>query len=532
MSTPFTVLMLNGNRWSDITAQSRGLRFRETCPGGFHSASLSLSKRIANLVADDPFNRIFIVDSRNKSTVWEGRIEDLGRAVDADGQWREYTIIGSGGWAQSIKRPYVLLDRALESWEPVSIMPYVKVELGADTDTGNDALLYSIPQGTNTVINDRAHFRYRALEQAGHLFGGIAYTHDSGVISTAREVQFRYPSGTLIATDTQSTTPATRGWEVTTDFAVGAVTNLPHIQFRVVTASTPTTNPDVWSSVYNVVMKSLRKDATGANITTGADYVANNIQAEDVVNDLLGRWFSGVYDGANAAVSTAATHNIDQWAYLDGIGGADLLSDLMALEPGFFWEARDSGLTGGACSFAWSPWPTARTYHAEALNIEAPMTYADVFNEVNVRYRNDGGFTRFVTDTQTVTGMGFTRSDVVDLADELGSDANATRVADQFLLEHASPSNQGRLTVDRPIFNSASGRYEMPWEIRTGKLIEVGGITPSKDALNTTDRNAITVFRIVGKDVDEYGVATLELDTYPRTVSQALRRMARRARKR
>lgn len=532
MTSPFTVLMLNGNRWSDITAQSRGLRFRETCPGGFHSASLSVSKRIADLVADDPFNRVFVVDARNRSTLFEGRIEDLGRTVDAEGQWREYSIIGSGGWAQSIKRPYILLDTALDNWEPRTINPYMNAERGSDPDTDVDALMFSIPQGANTAVADRVAFNYAALQQCGQLFGGISYTHDSGQISTAREIHFRYPTATAVQTDTQNTATTTRGLEVTTDFAVGVVASVPQLRLHVATASTPVTSTNVWASIYGVVVKALRKDATGANITTGASYVPDTIQAEDVVNDLLGRWFSDVYDGANASVSTAATHNIDQWAYLDGTAGADMLSDLMALEPGFYWEARDSGLTGMGCSFAWRAWPTAHTYHAEALSIDAPMTYADVVNEVNVRYRNEGGFTRYVTDTQSVPGMGFTRSDVVDLADELGSTANATRLASQFLAEHAAPANAGRLTVDRPIFNSTSGRYEMPWEIRTGRLVRAGGITPSLDTLNTTDRNAITVFRIVGKDVDESGVATLELDTYPRTVSQALKRMARRARKR
>lgn len=532
MTAPFTVLMLNGNRWSDITAQSSGPRWRETCPGGFHSASLRSSKRIADLVADDPFNRIFILDSRNRSTLFEGRIEDLGRAVDAEGQWREYSIIGSGGWAQAIKRPYILLDTALDTWEPRVLSPYMRAERSNDPDTDVDALMFSIPQGANTAVSDRAAYVYAALQECGHRFGGIKYTHDSGTTGVARELHFRYPNGTVVQNDTQTTTATTRGLEVTTDFAVGAVTDLPQLRLHVAAASTPTTGTSIWTDVYSIVVKALRKDATGANITTGADYVPDTIQAEDVVNDLLGRWFGDVYDGANASVSTAATHNIDQWAYLDGTAGADMLSDLMALEPGFFWEARDSGLTGLGCSFAWRAWDTSHTYHAEAMNIETPMTYADVVNEVNVRYRNEGGFTRYITDTQSVTGMGFTRSEVIDLADELGSTANATRLASQFLAEHAAPANAGRLTVDRPVYNRVSGRYEMPWEIRTGKLIVVGGITPSRDTLNVTDRNAVTVFRIVGKDVDESGVATLELDTYPRTVSQALKRMARRARKR
>jgi hypothetical protein len=58
----------------------------------------------------------------------------------------------------------------------------------------------------------------------------------------------------------------------------------------------------------------------------------------------------------------------------------------------------------------------------------------------------------------------------------------------------------------------------MPWEIRPG-LIRVRGILPRIDALNASDRDGVTVFRIVSAEYRASdAAATLELDSYARTV--------------
>ena len=45
-----------------------------------------------------------------------------------------------------------------------------------------------------------------------------------------------------------------------------------------------------------------------------------------------------VYDGAGAVISTT-THLIDQLAYHDGVTPFQVLEDLMALEPAYYWAA-------------------------------------------------------------------------------------------------------------------------------------------------------------------------------------------------
>jgi hypothetical protein len=524
---PMSVVLRTPKMEIDVTKEAVGLRYRLTAPGGFHSASVKLPRRlILDAFETEHFGTFFVYDSRNGKTLFEGRVEDLGREVSADGEWRELVVVGTAGHASDQERPYILLDTTLENWETSVISPYINLEKSTDPDTDNECLMFSIPQGANTAVADRVSFKYRGLNACEQELGGITYTHDSGATNTNQEIQFRFPSATLILADTRSTTPTTRSLEVTTDFARDAAA-WPYLRFHVATASTPTTNPAIWTAVYSIVVKALRKNANGTDITDGASYVSDTLLAQNVVRDVVGRFCP---DYTDTTIETSATHDIDQMAYIDGMTPASVFNDLMALEPSFAWYAWENG------KFEWKAWPSAASpyYRADTSDgISAPSSVAEVYNKAHVRWRTGDGFTRYNDATLAVPVLdnnNLTRRKVIDLADEVGSSANAARVGDQFLAEHSTPPNAARLTVARKI---VSERGEvLPQEIRPGKLISVSGIHPSVDALNATDRNAVSVFKIVAVDVDENGVATLELDSNPRTTTNALIAMAERKRKR
>ena len=68
-----------------------------------------------------------------------------------------------------------------------------------------------------------------------------------------------------------------------------------------------------------------------------------------------------------------------------------------------------------------------------------------------------------------------------------------------------------------------------PWEIEPGELIRVNGVESYADALNADDRDGVAVFRIWAMDyASDSNAATLELDTYPRNVYGALKRLIER----
>jgi hypothetical protein len=76
-------------------------------------------------------------------------------------------------------------------------------------------------------------------------------------------------------------------------------------------------------------------------------------------------------------------------------------------------------------------------------------------------------------------------------------------------------------------------RIVQPWEIRPGNLIRVRGVRPYVDSLNATDRDGVTVFRIVSTSYsDSQGAAVLELDAYTPDEARQIARLTNTRRRR
>jgi hypothetical protein len=156
-----------------------------------------------------------------------------------------------------------------------------------------------------------------------------------------------------------------------------------------------------------------------------------------------------------------------------------------------------------------------------------------------VRWTAANGRARSTRVTQAQTDLdnaGLTREALVDLGDNAGSSANATQAGTKFLADHNSPPNAGTLTISKPVLDLVSGRTVMPWELVPGTLIRVRGVLPRVDALNATDRDAVTVFRVLSVEYSaSTNTARLELDSYPRSLAnqvfKAHRNFTRRRRR-
>jgi hypothetical protein len=135
------------------------------------------------------------------------------------------------------------------------------------------------------------------------------------------------------------------------------------------------------------------------------------------------------------------------------------------------------------------------------------------------------------TRTQTITELGLDDpGGAIDLGSGVGSSGNAVQAGDGFLADHKYPSNQGTLTVARPIRDLATGMAIQPWEIMPGELVRVRGVESYPDALNVSDRDGLTMFRVVEVNYSAAdNTAQLALDAPARSASRALAVMQRRA---
>jgi hypothetical protein len=298
--------------------------------------------------------------------------------------------------------------------------------------------------------------------------------------------------------------------------------------------STTATNTH-WLRWKSLKVRAMLKDQFGADITAGA-YGNAYVLAGEIIKDLLGRVLDQ-YDGAHASIDTGAAHHIDQLAYVDGVTPAQVLDDLMLLEPAFYWTTGPSDPTTGKYSFAWKAWPTSVRYETTLEDgASMPTSSQELWNQVTVRWRGPAGALHQTLRTGScpiLDKAGVTRRAIIDAGDEIASQANANRVGDNFLANHRYPANAGTVTIPRPIRDLTTGAMVDPFQIQPGELIRVRGVESYADALNASSNDGVTVFRIWSVEYDsDSNSATLELDTDSRTRANALKRLIQRRNRR
>lgn len=524
-----------------VTRDVRELEFRSVVPGGYASCTITLDRPLS--VQPDEiayFGKLYVYDARTGATVWEGLLEDPGRGASGNGQVWQIAAIGPSAHAHDRTVPLIYVDKSLERWTPVETQacPDGQVRTGNDETIfpGEPSMILSIPNGTPVTSSSYVSRRYLPISLAGQKLARLDYRWDTGRTDTNLHIRaFARDSATWATTFTQirddasntaggGSTPKVVG----TDWTAGK--DSCDVRWAYLGTTSQVGDDVTWAALAGLVVQATRYNASGTELLTGASYTANTVTADQVVADLLGRLLTR-YDGANATIATNS-YAIDQLAYPDGVTAEQVLADLMKLQSGYYWAAWESN-SAGKYRFEWSAWPTTVRYEADVTDgFDSPGSALDLYNAVTVRYRGVDGSIRTVRRTQAVAALdnaSITREAFLDLGDATGSSANATQAGDQFLAEHASPPNAGRLTIGRPILDVTGGRMVQPWEIRPGTLIRVRGVLPRVDALNASDRDGVTIFRVVGVTYRaSTATAELELDSYPRTVAQALARVLER----
>ncbi len=530
INLPLAVRRVTGRADVHITRQLRNLWFRSIANGGFASATIELDRPL-NLQPDEIayYGKVYVYDSRNGKTVWEGRLEDPGRSAAANGTVWELQALGPSAHTQDRDVPLIYVDRNLRDIIRVdnASKPGGTGNIAEDPGgSGNQAVVTQFPTGLSIGTNDRVVMRYPTLWYTGQKLARVSYTWDAGLTDANEQARSiartdgNTAAGETIATSNWNTAGGTHTGVVVTNWNDGR--NTLDLQMNRSAAAAAVPNDTYWQSIHSLAVVAMRYNADGTEKTTG--YTVNTVLASDVVADLLGRLLTQ-FDGAGASIATTS-YAIDQLAYPDITNAYKVLADLVQLESGYRWGAWESTATG-KYRFEWSPWPTTVRYEASAIGGYSSTGSADgLYNAVRVRYRDAAGQILTVRRTSTVaelTAAGITREASLDLGDELGTAANATQVGDQFLAQHAHAPNAGRLTIDRPILDLITGQMLMPWEIRPGNLIRVHGIIPRIDALNASARDGVTVFKIVATEFRASdGAAELELDSNPLGTSRSL----------
>lgn len=536
LPVPLSVRLKTASRDVHITAEVEDLTFGSTSPGGYDTCTLTLHRPLNFLPGElTIFGRLYIYDAGG--VVWEGRMQDPGRTAGTEGEVYQVAAVGGVAHTQDRTSPYIVIDRQIERWERIQLSTeHPKRETRIDEDSaGNPSIWLTAPTGTSWATNASASMHYPHIRRAGQKLGAYNCSGDCGKITAGTwkwRTVTRSPAGIgTVGRDLDMTTAgiAQSQQEVGDSFPDGD----DQLEFRLQQTGGATQIPDdgIWAIFAFVYVQAKLMDKSGVEQGTAYNYGDGFNTADEVVQDLLGR-FLPEYDGPNATV-TAASYAIEQMAYPDGVTPAQVLDDLVGFEIGYTWHVWESNPANDLFTFEWLLWPTTVRYEADINDgFSAPASGNTLYNKARVRYVDERGKVRSVavsTGVPALTDAGFNRTAFIDLGDQVSSSANATRAGQQFLLEHKNPVNAGRLTVARRIVDLQTGRMVDPWEIRAGSLIRVRGVESYPNALNTDGRDGLTIFKIAATSYTaSEAAATLDLDAYAPSVSRALAALARR----
>lgn len=542
LPVPLGVRLQTAHMDRHVTVDVRDLEYRSVAKGGFASCGIKLDRPLLSQPEEiKQYGRLYVYDKRNGQTVWEGRQEEPGRTNSNAGQVWDLNAVGPSAHLHDRFEPVIYVDNPLNRMHRVdNVTPGgtdgIKAD-PADAAGSRQSMLLQFPTGLALVTNSRVVMRYNDIQVAGQKLARIDFAASMGVTSASLAVQaLARTDGNLATSDTaRSFTFTTVGAGqsarvIVTNWTAGRNT----IEWRIIYTGAGTTvaADTTWAALYDMVVLATRYDQAGTELLTAASYGNNHVFADQVVADLLGRWLNQ-FDGADASVDASPAYHIDQLAYPDGVDAYGVLEDLLSFEPAYTYAAWESNPYAGYAynavknHFEWRLWPTTVRYEASVVDgFDSPGSGADVYDRVGVRHRHPDSTIEIHESTQTVqilSDAGLIRKAFIDIGDDVGSPANAVRVGQQFLGEHATAPNAGRLRIARPIYDADRGRMVMPWEIRPGYLIRVRGVLPYVNALNTTARDGVTVFKINAVNFRASdAVAELELDSYPLSVTQAL----------
>lgn len=537
---PVSVRINDGSTDRHVTASATNLRWKSTAPGGFHSASMTLTIDPSTFTDLGPADRIYIYGP-NGATLWEGFLDNPARTAGDEGVGLDISAMGTVVLASDRRQALPYLTRDLGNWtqnrassSAVSASASVSDDPSATSGGAVDeGLLVQLNPGQPVVTGSVAQIGWSGLVDAGMELGVVGCMIKSGKVDANYRTDIVYSSGpgtaALITIGTNiNTTPTNvvRYVGLASSFPAGQ--NRIAVQLRRSGAATNVADDTTWSLFYSVAIVARRMDAAGNLLDATALQAqggAVSVRADHIVADLVGRMLT-VRDPNNVTID-AASYAIDQLSYTEPVSMADVLDDLSLYEPDFYWGLGASSSAGYA--FWYRAWPTMVRYEVSTRDgYDAPGSDVDLCNRIAVKWTDVKGVDRTTIVTATsaqypalkaLEDVGRVRdAEPITLPEGRGSAANAQRAGEQALAARANPPKAATATVRRPIADLLRGGFAMPYELEPGYLVRV--------------RETGDVLRCTEVEVDdEAGVATLTLGEPVLSEEQRLARLERTTRR-
>jgi hypothetical protein len=309
-----TVALSTTKRTMHVTRQVQDLQFRTVIPGGYASCSISLHRPL-NLTPDELafYGRLYVYDGRNGNTVWEGRVEDLGRASDSGGENWSINAVGPMAHAQDQNVPLLYQVTDLSGWQEDHDGPAWMARNTISTSTFGPGLQMFAPRDTVVPVGYYQGWRFTPYLDSGIGLAQVTLHYGEDVTDANWQWSMNFAGFSHAFTAGSS---AAKTVTLATDFT-GPYSVQCTLGLTRTTSSVTVANDTTAASFTNIILRSTLFDRTGAEQVTAAPY-STPLKASNVVVDLLGRMLP-LYDGVNAFIDTTTDYTFTgQLAYPDG----------------------------------------------------------------------------------------------------------------------------------------------------------------------------------------------------------------------
>lgn len=508
-------------------------------PGGCSEATVTLTDGArAPELQQGCLVRISTADSSD--AVWSGRIaQPVRRVLGAATEW-ELPVEGTDTFFSDRNLKYAPAVTRFDAWELGSSMgPY---RAGAGVAAGNvpwdeannwQALMLTLPGGY-IVGNDRSLARFNGFDDTSMRPVAIRGYHVEGATARHQSQFFSFlwhgqTGGTVLLVLTSTRAKNSR-FQTTLDPDNPADTVLGYQFLGPPTDTNQETSSikseELWAAFYGLTVWAQLYSVDGTPNSSYAPLVTG-LRASHVVTDLIGRGYlpAASRNPMLSRIAGGSSVEIMSLEYTGLTSPADILADLVQLEPDYFWWAGPADASTGAVPVSWQPWPgPSLLLPPGVVDYTESGADADLANALQYTYR--GADAREHTAMKTVDAFAFpdtaglpgiVEAPPIDLT-SMASQAAADQVATAYLRMYATLPKSATAVVSVPVPDKATGAMIAPWHLAAGVVAHV---PETGDDL-----------RVTKCEVDAAtATATLTLGTPRKTVQELVTQMSKRRQK-
>lgn len=222
-------------------------------------------------------------------------------------------------------------------------------------------------------------------------------------------------------------------------------------------------------------------DRWGENVWTDT---SRGVNADEVVEDLIGRCLTSFVDPGRVNILHDAKV-IDTADWRDPVTPGDVLDDLNAFHPDYYWRVGRRSPSSGLAPFDWTAWDTTPRYIIDTSNADVDLDGGpdELYNRVTVTWvdgkgrRKSKSYEAPIFDYPDIASLdGWREPPPMDLGESRESIAD--QVGPAWLAQVAVRNLAGSVTVYGPVLDTVTQTLVPPSQLVAGTTLALSSDDP------------------------------------------------------